>query len=147
MAELCCSCGLCTLYACPEDLYPKEACDKAKGEMRDEGIKFIQQKPLKVHPIKEGRRVPLQQLIKKLKLTDYDVEAPFNSEKIKIERVKIPLQQHIGKPAKAKVKLGEIVEEGQLIGQISDGELGANVHSSIDGKVTEVTKEFILIES
>ena len=147
MAELCCSCGLCTLYACPEDLYPKEACDKAKGEMRDEGIKFIQQKPLKVHPIKEGRRVPLQQLIKKLKLTYYDVEAPFNSEKIKIERVKIPLQQHIGKPAKAKVKLGEIVEEGQLIGQISDGELGANVHSSIDGKVTEVTKEFILIES
>jgi Na+-translocating ferredoxin:NAD+ oxidoreductase RnfC subunit len=26
-AELCCACGLCTLYACPEDLYPKEACD------------------------------------------------------------------------------------------------------------------------
>ncbi len=77
MAELCCSCGLCTLYACPEDLYPKEACDKAKIEMREAGIKFIQQKPVKVHPIKEGRRVPLKQLIMKLKLQDYDVDSTF----------------------------------------------------------------------
>ena len=147
MAELCCSCGLCTLYACPEDLYPKEACDKAKREMRDAGIKFIQQKPLKVHPIKEGRRVPLKQLIKKLKLADYDVEAPFNSEIIKVEKIKIPLQQHIGKPAKTVVKKGEKVKEGQMIGQISDGELGANIHSSINGKVAEVAEEYILIES
>ena len=147
MAELCCSCGLCTLYACPEDLYPKEACDKAKKEMRDAGIKFIQQKPLKVHPIKEGRRVPLKQLIKKLKLADYDVEAPFNSEIIKVEKIKIPLQQHIGKLAKTVVKKGEKVKEGQMIGQISDGELGANIHSSINGKVAEVAEEYILIES
>ncbi|HWI59873.1 MAG TPA: 4Fe-4S dicluster domain-containing protein, partial [Bacillota bacterium] len=32
-AALCCSCGLCTLYACPEQLYPKEACDDAKSAM------------------------------------------------------------------------------------------------------------------
>ncbi len=30
-AELCCACGLCTLYACPEDLYPKEACDRVQA--------------------------------------------------------------------------------------------------------------------
>jgi Na+-translocating ferredoxin:NAD+ oxidoreductase RnfC subunit len=147
MAELCCACGLCTLYACPEDLYPKEACDKAKTEMREAGIKFVQQKPVKVHPIKEGRRVPLKQLIMKLKLQDYDVEAPFNSEKIKVNKVKIPLQQHIGKPAEALVKKGEVVEEGQMIGEVPDGELGANIHASIKGKVKEATKEFILIES
>ena len=29
-ASLCCACGLCTLYACPEGLFPKEACDKGK---------------------------------------------------------------------------------------------------------------------
>jgi Na+-translocating ferredoxin:NAD+ oxidoreductase RnfC subunit len=147
MAELCCSCGLCTLYACPEDLYPKEACDKAKVEMREAGIKFIQQKPVKVHPIKEGRKVPLKQLIMKLKLQDYDVEAPFNSEKISINKVKIPFQQHIGKPAKAIVKKNEVVEEGQMIGKVPDGELGANIHASISGKVKEVTAESISIES
>jgi Na+-translocating ferredoxin:NAD+ oxidoreductase RnfC subunit len=147
MAELCCSCGLCTLYACPEDLYPKEACDKAKVEMKAEAIKFIQQKPVKVHPIKEGRRVPLSQLILKLKLQDYDVEAPFNSGKFSIKKVKILLQQHIGKPAKPIVKKGEVVEEGQMIGKIPDGELGANIHASISGKVSEVTSESISIES
>jgi Na+-translocating ferredoxin:NAD+ oxidoreductase RnfC subunit len=147
MAELCCSCGLCTLYACPEDLYPKEACDKAKGEMLEAKIKFIQQKPVKVHPIKEGRRVPLKQLIMKLKLQDYDVDAPFNPEKIEVEQVKIPLRQQIGKAAKFVVQKGEAVEEGQMIGKISDGELGANIHASISGKVKEVTEEFISIES
>lgn len=147
MAELCCSCGLCTLYACPEDLYPKEACDKAKTEMREAGIKFIQQKPVKVHPIKEGRRVPLKQLIMKLKLQDYDVEAPFNPKEISVGKVKIPLQQHIGKPTEALVKKGEVVEEGQMIGKVPYGELGANIHSSIRGKAKEVTHDFISIES
>ena len=33
-AAMCCSCGLCTLYACPEELFPKEACDDAKAVMR-----------------------------------------------------------------------------------------------------------------
>lgn len=147
MAELCCSCGLCTLYACPEDLYPKEACDKAKIEMKAEGIKFVQQKPVKVHPIKDGRRVPLSQLIMKLKLQDYDVEAPFNPNEIKVNSVKIPLQQHIGKPTQAVVKKGELVKTGQLIGKVPEGDLGANIHSSIDGKVKEVTPTSISIES
>lgn len=147
MAQLCCSCGLCTLYACPEDLYPKEACDKAKIEMQRAGIKLIQQKPVKAHPIKEGRQVPLKQLVMKLKLRDYDVETPFNSKNISIGKIKIPLQQHIGNPAHAIVKKGEIVTEGQMVGRISEKELGANVHASINGKVIEVTKEFIWIES
>ncbi len=147
MAELCCSCGLCTLYACPEDLYPKEACDKAKVEMKEAGIKFVQQKPVKVHPIKEGRRVPLKQLIMKLKLQDYDVEAPFNSKNISVGKVRIPLQQHIGKPAQPIVKKGKAVEEGQMIGKIPEDEIGANIHASINGKVTVVTEKFIMIES
>jgi Na+-translocating ferredoxin:NAD+ oxidoreductase RnfC subunit len=147
MAELCCSCGLCTLYACPEDLYPKEACDKAKVEMKEAGIKFIQQKPVKVHPIKDGRRVPLKQLIMKLKLQDYDVEAPFNSKNISVDKVKISLQQHIGKPARAMVSKGERIESGQLIGRMQEGELGSNIHSSIAGKVKDVDEKFIFIES
>jgi Na+-translocating ferredoxin:NAD+ oxidoreductase RnfC subunit len=147
MAELCCSCGLCTLYACPEDLYPKEACDKAKVEMREAGIKFIQQKEVKVHPIKEGRRVLLKQLIMKLNLQDYDSDAPFAAKNISVNKVRIPLQQHIGKPALAIVKKGDSVEEGQLIGNIPNKELGANIHASITGKIKEVTEQFISIES
>jgi len=40
-SELCCACGLCTLYACPEDLYPKEACDQGKHDNRAAGLKFV----------------------------------------------------------------------------------------------------------
>ena len=58
-SELCCACGLCTLYACPEDLYPKEACDMGKRDRRAAGLKFVQQRPVEVHPMKEYRRVPL----------------------------------------------------------------------------------------
>jgi Na+-translocating ferredoxin:NAD+ oxidoreductase RnfC subunit len=147
MAELCCSCGLCTLYACPEDLFPKEACDKAKKEMREAGIKFVQQKPVKAHPIKDGRRVPLNQLIMKLKLRDFDVETPYDPKKISVKKVKIPLEQHIGVKATAIVKKGGLVEEGQMIGRVPDGKLGANVHASISGKVKELKEDYIVIES
>ena len=147
MAELCCSCGLCTLYACPEDLYPKEACDKAKSEMRNEGIKFIQQKPVKVHPIKEGRRVPLKQLVQKLKLQDYDVHTPFINKEVKVDSVKILLKQHTGEKSIPKVEAGSKVNEGELIASVPEGKLGANIHSSIDGKVVEVTDEYIRITS
>ncbi|MCU0846673.1 MAG: electron transport complex subunit RsxC [Spirochaetes bacterium] len=53
------------------------------------------------------------------------------------QRCFIPLQQHIGAPAKAIVKAGDHVEEGQLIGS-SDGFISADVHSSIPGRVIEI---------
>ena len=37
-SELCCACGLCTLYACPEDLYPKEACDTVSATARPRAL-------------------------------------------------------------------------------------------------------------
>ncbi len=49
----------------------------------------------------------------------------------------IPLQQHIGKPAKPVVEAGSIVEEGQLIAA-SDGLISSNVHASVPGKVTAI---------
>lgn len=147
MAELCCSCGLCTLYACPEDLYPKEACDKAKRDMRNEGIKFVQSNPVKVHPIKEGRRVPLKQLIQRLKLQDYNVAAPYVKEKMNVNSVKILLKQHLGESAVTVVKIGDSVDKGSLIAKIPEGKLGANVHSSIKGKVTHIGNSFIRISS
>jgi len=147
MAELCCACGLCTLYSCPEDLYPKEACDKAKIEMREEGIKFVQQKPVKVHPIKDGRRVPLKQLIKKLLLQDYDVPAPFTNDKMQPGIVKVLLKQHIGETSNPVVDEGELVTKGQLIASVPDGKLGSNIHTSIKGKIDKVTEDYIKIVS
>lgn len=52
-------------------------------------------------------------------------------------RVIIPLSQHIGAPAKALVKKGDLVKVGQLIGQ-AGGYVSANVHASVSGKVWDV---------
>ncbi len=102
--ELCCACGLCTLYACPEDLYPKEACDQAKTTLRTAGMKYVQPHPVQVHPMKEYRRVPLSMLRKRLKIEEWETHTPFRAEMPEPKRVTLKLKQHAGVPAKPVVK-------------------------------------------
>ena len=144
-AELCCACGLCTLYACPEDLYPKEACDAGKQDRRAAGLKFVQQAPVEVHPMKEYRRVPLTQLRQRLQVQDYEREAPFDRAQWQPSSVRVKLRQHAGQPATPAVQEGKKVKKGQVVGRVEEGKLGANVHASIDGKVRAVTAEHIEI--
>jgi Na+-translocating ferredoxin:NAD+ oxidoreductase RnfC subunit len=143
-AQLCCSCGLCTLYACPEDLYPKEACDKAKDDLNAKGIHWDGNRDVKPHPIYDGRHVPLRQLIGKLGVKEYDVAAHYRERKFRPKKVRIPLSQHIGAPAIPVVKSGSAVNAGQVIGEIPEGKLGARVHASIEGVVTLRNEEIVI---
>lgn len=54
-------------------------------------------------------------------------------------KVVIPLGQHTGKPAKPKVAKGDLVAEGQMIGE-RDGVISAAVHASIAGKVKDIVE-------
>src|SRR5207248_92224 len=144
-SELCCACGLCTLYACPEDLYPKEACDDGKKDRRSAGLKFAQQKPVEVHPMKEYRRVPLSQLRKRLQVEEYERETPFDNIACRPASVRIKLRQHAGQAAVATVPEGGKVKKGQTIGRVEDSRLGADIHASIDGKVRNLTSDYIEI--
>lgn len=146
-ADLCCSCGLCSLYACPEDLYPREACDQSKLENKKQNTRYEQKKPVKVHPIKEGRRLPLKQLMKKLNLYDYDSRTPFNKESPKPDKVKVYLKQHTGKTTECTVVMNQKLEKGELIGKINGDDLGANVHSPISGIVTHVSDDYVRINA
>jgi Na+-translocating ferredoxin:NAD+ oxidoreductase RnfC subunit len=145
-ADLCCSCGLCSLYACPEDLYPREACDQGKNYLKSNGMRHNQQKELKVHPIKEGRRVPLKQLMKRMKILELDAPTPFMDYSNKIESVKIKLKQHTGFPSKPTISIGSRINEGDLIADIYENKLGAKIHASIAGTVKEINDDYILIE-
>ncbi len=49
----------------------------------------------------------------------------------------IPLQQHIGAPAKPVVKVGELVYKGQVLAT-SQGVVSASVHASTSGKVAAI---------
>lgn len=52
-------------------------------------------------------------------------------------KVYIPLAQHIGAPCIPKVKAGDIVDKGQIIGDVEGG-LGCPVHASVSGKVESI---------
>ncbi|HTS26983.1 MAG TPA: 4Fe-4S dicluster domain-containing protein [Bryobacteraceae bacterium] len=144
-AELCCACGLCTLYACPEDLYPKEACDQGKRDRHGAGLKFVQQRPVEVHPMKEYRRVPLSQLRRRLQVEEYERETPFRDLQYLPGMVRIKMRQHAGQAATPAVEQGQKVKKGQAIGRVEASKLGADVHASISGKVRAVTPEFVEI--
>ena len=144
-AELCCACGLCTLYACPEDLFPKEACDDSKRDLRAAGTKYIQTFEPQIHPMKEYRRVPLSMLRKRLKVEEYESETPYDAVELRPAVVKILLKQHAGTPATAKVAAGDRVRRGQLVADVGPAELGCAIHSSIDGAVTAVAADSITI--
>ena len=146
-AELCCGCNLCSLYACPEMLYPKEACDTAKDKMREANIKWASpDTPVKVHPMREGRRTPVKSLMRKLGVAEYNSPAPWQAVTVTPDRVILPLKQAAGAPAQPVVSVGDTVEAGTQIGQIPEGALGAAVHAPFAGTVTNVTEQDITIE-
>jgi Na+-translocating ferredoxin:NAD+ oxidoreductase RnfC subunit len=138
-ASLCCACGLCTLYACPEALFPKEACDRSKTEMKARGEKWSGKTDVKPHAMYEGRRTPVKQLIKRLGLKVYDRHAEFAGDVPIPGRLVLPLTQHVGAPAVALVQVGQRVREGECIAEIREGALGSPIHSSADGIVRAVS--------
>jgi Na+-translocating ferredoxin:NAD+ oxidoreductase RnfC subunit len=144
-ATLCCSCGLCTLYACPEELYPKEACDDAKASMRRANIKWSGPTNVKPHAMQDGRHVPIKTLTKKLHVQDYDLPAPLR-EGVSPARLVLPLKQSAGTPCLAKVATGSRVSAGQIIGEPAPNALGAVLHAPMAGIVREVTEQKIILE-
>jgi Na+-translocating ferredoxin:NAD+ oxidoreductase RnfC subunit len=143
-AQLCCGCGLCTLYACPEYLFPKEACDKGKHDLKEKGIRWEGPREVQPHPMYEYRRTPLKQLIQRLGIDEYDRHTPFRQIDGPPQRVTIPLSQHIGAPARAVVSPGQPVNRGELIGDIEAEKLGARLHASISGVVKEVNGSIVI---
>ena len=146
-AALCCSCGLCTLYACPEELFPKEACDDSKAEMRRLNQKWTGPTTIKPHPMRDGRHIPIKTLTRKLHVEQYDLPAPFWEGQLRSNRLVLALKQSAGSPCLAKVKQGDRVEAGQVIGEPAPNALGAILHAPVAGEVAEVTAQQIVLRS
>ena len=146
--QMCCACGVCTLYSCPESLFPKVACDDAKVALREAGIKWEGTgRELKPHANYEHRRLPVKKLVKRLGLEVYDVPAPFVTEQPSATRFAYPLSQHVGAPATACVAVGDRVRCGQVVGELPEGKLGARVHAAVDGVVVEVSSQVVIERS
>lgn len=143
----CCECSICDLYACPEDLPPKDMCIRSKGIWR-----ALPERPAPLpstgepHPMRDARRVPIPQLVRRLGLEDWDVHAPMTDRELAPSRVRIMLQQHIGAAAEPVVNVGDQVAFGQVLGVPPAGKLGVPVHASIAGRVTRFDGKSIWVE-
>ena len=94
----------------------------------------------------DGRRVPIKTLAKKLHVLDYDLPAPYLQQEISPSRLVLPLKQSAGTPCLAKVKVGERVNAGQIIGEPAPNALGAILHAPMSGTVHEANEKQIILE-
>lgn len=145
-ALICCDCGVCELYACPMGLSPRLVNGYLKEKLREKGIVFeYNGKELKAEELREYRSIPTNRLISRLDLARYANQKIDDLAIVSAKKVRIPLKQHIGVASQPLAAVGDYVKKGQLIGAIPDGKLGANIHASIEGKITEVT-DMVVIE-
>ena len=143
-ALTCSECGVCEAYACPVGISPLRVNIALKAELRAKGIRY-QGELGKVDPMAMHRLIPSSRLMDRLKLRPWYKEAPLSLEEYQPEEVTLKLQQHIGAPADPIVNVGDVVQVGQLIGEIPEGSLGAKVHASLDGTVIQRTGQTITI--
>lgn len=141
----CCACGLCEMYSCFQNLSPKSLMAVVKDELRKGGIPVPAAPEAPVKEERSGRYVLKSRLTARLGLTKYNFPALLDEREYAPKSVKLLLSQHIGAPAVPSVKKGDTVKCGDVIASPKEGALGVAIHSSIDGKVKEITDKYITI--
>ena len=143
-ALTCSECGVCEAYACPVGISPLRVNQALKAELRAKGLKYLGELG-NVDPMANHRLIPTSRLMDRLNLRSLYSEAPLSLENYVPDEVTLKLQQHIGAPAIAKVQVGDVVSQGQVVGEIPEGALGARIHASVSGTVIEVTPQTITV--
>ncbi len=152
-ASFCCECNLCSLYSCPEDLDPKSVCAENKRRLLDKGDAWEAPpfNPARPSLHMEDRKAPIAKLMQRLGLTGFQNVGPMNPQPLSAGKVGIRLKQHVGLPCEPTVKVAQKVEVGDCVGRppVQNGSpaLGATVHASIAGKVTDIDDDTVWIEA
>ena len=139
-AANCCSCGVCEMFACPMGLSPRKVNEYMKGELRKRGIQVPKNPEAHAREFVDERKTPTNRLVARLDLSKYYGKHPQECRELYPETVFIPFSQHIGKPAETVKKAGDTVARGELLAAAAEG-LSANIHSSVDGVVEEITEK------
>jgi Na+-translocating ferredoxin:NAD+ oxidoreductase RnfC subunit len=147
-AYLCCQCGVCGMYACPTTISPDRVIAGLLKTMKEKQVpKTLLRKEFPVHPVRDGRKIPVSRFAARIDVLRYDRDAPLRKEPLEVARINIPLQQHVGVPCRPLVKSGDRVAVGEMIGDVPEGALGAPIHASIAGKVEQVFEDAIFIRA
>lgn len=145
-AQACSECNVCTLWACPEQLNPRDICVAAKRDVKSQGLwqtaEQLQSQTREVHSMRDYRGVPTARLTRRLGLQGYDQHsAPWLVIDDSPAQVAISLRTHIGVSAEPVVNSGDTVVVGQLLAKPPADALGVPVHASIGGVVTVITDQ------
>jgi len=145
-ALLCCECGICELFACPMGLSPRKVNQYAKQVLRQAGVTSADPAVYPEHTVdRPWRHIPQARLIDRWQLSAYPTQL---DELVTLEpaRVSIPTKHGTGAPSVPTIAVGDRVSVGQVIAAVPPDALGAQVHASIDGRVTAVDPGHITIE-
>lgn len=145
--SLCCGCGVCSVVACQQMLFPSKLSMEIKANLGKYGLRRENNiQPDHVRKERASRLISSNKLIDRLGIRRY---VKTNVEKVNTEfrpsKVYIELKQHVGKGATAVVNVGDKVSRGQLVAATAYEDLGTCMHSSIDGTVKSVTDRFVII--
>jgi Na+-translocating ferredoxin:NAD+ oxidoreductase RnfC subunit len=146
-AFLCSQCGVCEAYACSMGLSPRSVIGDIRGRLAGAGVKStFKARPESALDTQRWARVPKARLTGRLGLERYLLPPLGHPEPVPPPwEVAIPLKQHIGAPAVSTVRPGDRVYAGDCVGEVPQGSLGARVHASMDGVVTDVDAKRVRI--
>lgn len=143
-ALTCSECNVCESVACPVGISPMRINRMLKRELRAQNLRY--EGPLNpADEMAKYRLVPIKRLITKLGLSDWYHDAPLTDVAPSTDKTTLLLRQHIGASAVPCVQKGERVVRGQCVADMPSGALGAPVHASIDGIVSDITEHAITV--
>ncbi|MFS3556578.1 cobalamin reductase PduS [Citrobacter braakii] len=143
-ALTCSECNVCESVACPVGISPMRINRMLKRELR--ALNHRYEGPLNPEDeMAKYRLIPVKRLITKLGLSDWYHDAPLTETDYPTDKTTLLLRQHIGASAIPCVQQGEHVVRGQCVADVPSGALGAPVHASIDGIVSEITEQSITV--
>ena len=141
----CCNCGLCTYYACNFGLKPSQVMQTLKSAIASKGVRPRKEVYGPVDGGLENKKVPVERLIARLGIAEYDVPAPRAEKPLTTSCVRIALRMGVGAPSVPVVAVGDKVRKNQLVADIAEKKLGVKMHASISGVVTDITADYIEI--
>lgn len=147
--SFCCECNLCTLYSCPEDLDPKNACVTSKVQLKLKGMSWPKEDLAHrntPHPMEKYRHIPVKKLMLKLGLSNYQNVGPLLTETVEPKSLRVLMSQHVGAPATPVVKPGDRVTAEQVLGTVPKDKLGVPVHAPLAGVVRTVAPDAVVLD-
>lgn len=148
----CSECNLCSYCSCPEGLDPQGI--NVENKRRILAAKTRMENP-PFHPERAGRlmairQTPTSRLMRRIGLDRFVNKGELFENAVEAVSVELLLKQHIGAALTPIVSVGQTVSRGEKIAArpVADGKpaLGADLHASIDGKITIVSEKSIRIE-